>query len=156
MTKRNYKEEAHNLAEAAKIAIEVIKNYPPPMWGNESVTHVVNCYLMNIENALNPEPKYANLRSLKYVHEEIFTPFQEGHGKYVDVFWQKIKENNLPYERINRLEKILKRGKINNRTEFDYVIDTMIPFYQEGVISELELTELKKYVSAFEQKQSRK
>lgn len=50
------------------------------------------------------------------------------------------------------MEKILKRKKINNQQEYDYVIDTIVPFQQEGIISEEDVKNLNKYIEIFETK----
>lgn len=152
MAKRIYEEEAKYLADAIDIAIHVFENYPLPSWNKAQIDHVKNFYLESKNSALNPEPKYKNIASLKYIKDDIFTPFQEGSGKYVDVFWMKIKESNLPFERENKLEKILKRKRINNEQEYNYVIDTIVPFQQEGRISEEDVINLNTYIDNFEKK----
>jgi hypothetical protein len=101
---------------------------------------------------LNEEKKYETLQSLKYSIEDVFTYFQEAAGPDVDEFWRLIKEANLPYERENKLEKIMTRGRIRNDIEYDYVIDTIVPFQQEGILSNEDVKKLNEMIEKFERK----
>lgn len=152
MGKRNYEEEAGYLAQAADIAIEAIKAYPPDEFNKEQIDHLINFYLDSKERILNPKPEYANMRSLKYLYQDIFTVFQEGTFLFVEVFWKKIKEANLPFERTDYLKKILKKGKISNRQEYDYVLDVIVALQQEGKISDDEVHRLNGFIEAYEKK----
>ena len=104
------------------------------------------------ERLLNAEKKFQTLQSLKYSIEDFFIYFQEAAGPDVDEFWRRIKEANLPYERENKLEKIMKRGRIRNDIEYDYVIDTIVPFQQEGILSEENVKKLNEMIEKFENK----
>lgn len=152
MKKQNYAEEAQYLAKAVDIAIFIFENYAPKSWSNADIQHLKDFYLETKNRIINPEPQYKNIASLKYLNEDIFTPFQEGYGNYVNLFWKEIKEAGLPFIRVNKMEKILKRKKINNQQEYDYVIDTIVPFQQEGIISEEDVKNLNKYIEIFETK----
>lgn len=140
--RRNYKEEADNLIKAIDISIEVLKEYPLTEYDQELTDSLINHSINTKDSLLNVEKKFRNLTSLKYFVEDIFTFFQEGSGKAVNEFWKKISEAQLPYERVNKLEKILKRKKIKDDHEYNYVIDTMVPYYQEGTITEEEFKTL--------------
>ena len=48
--------------------------------------------------------------------------------------------------------KILKRKKINNDIEYDFVTDVIVPYKQEGLITEEEMTLLGTYLDKFEEK----
>lgn len=154
--KKIYKNEVEYLAKAADIAIEVLEKNSPTDWTQEQIKHLINFYLDCKSRALNREEKYSNLKSLKFLYQDIFTLFQESTSPFVETFWKKIKENNLPFERINQLDKILKKGKINNLTEYNYTVDLMVPFFQEGRISENQLNMLKKYIGDYEIKNDKK
>ena len=71
---------------------------------------------------------------------------------FIDVYkeWKEIKAQNLPYKRENKLAKILKRKKINNIHEYDFVIDVIVPYQQEGLINEEEVVLLNKWLGDFE------
>ncbi|GGF09334.1 hypothetical protein [Flavobacterium limi] len=157
-----YKIASENLAKASDIAIAVLQKFPPKGWEEHYVTenknqinHFIDLYMEWKEMALNPEPQFCNMQSLKYVYENIFTTFLEGSGVFVEEFWKEIKAQNLPYKRENKLVKILKRKKINNIQEFDFVTDVIVPYQQEGLINEEEVILLNTYLSNFEDKKNK-
>lgn len=141
-----------NLIKAIDIAIKSVKKYPPINWDDEAVNQFVDVYIMYKERRINCEKKFQNLSSLKYNVQDIFTYFQECSGPDVEEFWKQIKEADLPYKRENKLAKILKRRKINNDIEYDFVTDVIVPYQQEGLINEEESLLLKKYLGDFEMK----
>ena len=85
----------------------------------------------------------------------MFTYFQEGSGPTVEYFWQKINEAGLDYVRENKLEKILKRGNIRGRIEYDYVTDMMVVAEQLGMVSKEEAQQLSNMLGAYEQRAKR-
>lgn len=147
-----YNEQAKTLAIAIDIAIKAFQTYPPYGSNQSQVDHMVNTYLQFKNEALNPKPQYKNLGSLKYSIEAVFTFFQECAGKAVDYFWEEIKKNNLPYKRENKLVKILKRGKIKDSIEYDFIIDVIVPYQQEGLLTADERNNLNQMISVFENK----
>lgn len=162
MKEDKYAEAALNLAKAADIAIAVIQKFPPKGWNEHYVTenkneidHFIDVYKEWKENALNPKPQFRNLKSLKYEYDNIFTEFQEGSGTFIEEFWKEIKAQNLPYKRENKLAKILKRKKINNIHEYDFVIDVIVPYQQEGLINEEEVVLLNKWLGEFENRKKK-
>jgi hypothetical protein len=93
--KRNYKDESERLAKAIDIAIESFQKYTPKGFDNGHVEHFVNQYKATKSSCLNPESQYANLKSLKYSQQDVFTYFQESSGDTVEYFWEKVKEAML-------------------------------------------------------------
>ncbi|PQJ12975.1 hypothetical protein CJD36_004320 [Flavipsychrobacter stenotrophus] len=152
--KDTYDIHAEELSKAIDIAIDAFQKYRPDGFDDKQLTHVINVYRKFKGDAL--APKFRNLKSLKYNIVDVFTYFQEASGKTVDYFWQQIKEQELNYKRDNKILKILKRGKINNRTEYDFVTDVIVPYQQEGVITDDEDGALKEMIGKFELKESRK
>jgi len=148
MEKDKYSILAEQLAKAIDIANEAIQKFPPKGWNEGIIKHVTNMQNERKEDAL----KYKNMSSLKELIHMALTRFQEGGGADVEYFWSKIKEQNLPFNRENKMEKILKRKKINNIGEYDFVIDTMIPYKQEGFIDENDIVLLNMMIAKFEQK----
>ena len=150
MASEKYNDAARNLIKAIDIAIEVIKANPPKGLNQQHVKIVLESYNGFKESLVNPNPKFSNLGSLKYKVQDVFAYFQEASGETVNEFWKKIKEAGLPYERENRIEKLLKRGKIRNQMDFDYVIDTIVPLQQEGVLSNDDVEQLSKMITHYE------
>jgi len=58
--------------------------------------------------------------------------------------------NNIDYPRENKLAKVLKRGKINNKTEYDFVVDVIVPYLQELLINQEQAALLSKMIGDFE------
>lgn len=150
MAKRNYEEEASRLSKAIDVAVDAFKKFPPPGFNDFHLEHFINLYLY-WKNALsNPESQYKNLKSLQYQIEDAFTYFQESSGATVDYFWQQINELQLGYNRENKLDKILKRKKIKNDIEYNFIIDVIVPYQQENLITLDEVKLLNDLLAAYE------
>ena len=152
MASKKFIEATQNLSKAAEIAIESLEKFPPKEYDLDSYKHIVYCCKERLFSINNPEPKYQNLRSLKYLEEDVFIRFKECSGENVEEFWRRIKEENLPFKRENKIAKILKRKKINNDIEYDFVTDVIVPYQQEGMITEEEVILLNTYLRGFEKK----
>ena len=150
MTKKIYEDEAIKLSKAIDIAIEAFEKYPAEIFTEENLKHFINCYRERKDFALNPEPKFRKIASLKYLIDDVFIYFQESNGKDVEYFWKQIKEQNLDYVREDKLWKIIKRGKIKNRIEFEYVTDLIVAAEQEKRITQDEAKKLGEMIGEFE------
>lgn len=155
MPSKKYIEQSKNLIKAIDIAIEVIKSHPPKGFNEYHIQLFLDGYNRFKKQIIEAEPKFQTLASLKYDIDSVFTYFNEGAGETVNEFWRRIKESNLPYERDNKLEKILSKRKIKNRQEYDYVIDTMVPFKQEGIINDSDFELLNQFIGEFERRKSK-
>lgn len=145
-----FQEKKENLVKAIEIAIDVFQEFPPLDLEKNHIDHFIKVYLGYKNSVINPEPRYDNSKSLAYTHDDIFTFFQEATGETVDKFWEKITENNLPYKRENKLKKILKRKKIKNDIEYNFIIDVFVPYIQTGVINEEEIELINDMIAKFE------
>ena len=161
MASKKYIEARDNLIKAIDLANEALLKYPNGKEKQEFVYDGISYTVLEWtikwlnevkKRRLNEEKKYETLQSLKYSIEDVFTYFQEAAGPDVDEFWRRIKEANLPYERENKLEKIMTRGRIRNDIEYDYVIDTIVPFQQEGILSNEDVKKLNEMIEKFERK----
>lgn len=150
MTKRSYEEEAIKLSKAIDIAIESFEKYPREIWTKKTQVHIIGCYREWKEMALNPKPEFRKIVSLNYIINDTFTIFHESDGKDVEYFWKQIKANNLDYVREDKLWKIIKRGKIKNRIEFEYVTDLIVVAEQENRITKSNAEKLAEMVGEFE------
>lgn len=152
MASEKYIEQSTNLIKAIDIAIDVIRTTPPKGLNQQHVQVLLESYNGFKKQIIEAEPKFQTLASLKYDIENVFTYFQESSGETVNKFWEKIKEAELPYKRENRIEKLLKRGKIRNQIEYDYVIDTIVPLQQEDILSNDDVEQLNKMINHYESK----
>lgn len=150
MNKRSYEEEAIKLSKAIDIAIEAFEKFPREIWSEQVLAHIISCYREWKENALNPEPKFRKIVSLNYIINDVFTIFQESNGNDVEYFWKQIREQNLNYIREDKLGKIIKRGKLKNRIEYEYAIDLIVAAKQEKLITESEAKKLAEMIGEFE------
>ncbi|MCH2045126.1 MAG: hypothetical protein MK212_13500 [Saprospiraceae bacterium] len=150
--RRNYTDEANKLTKAIDIAIEAHQKYQPDDLTKVQVDQAIAAYKQYKEMALNPAPQFKKIASLKYLIEAVFTYFQEASGKTVEYFWKRIQEENLDYKRENKLLKILKRGKIKGRIEYEYVVDIIVIAEQEKRISTEEVKQLNQMIADFESK----
>jgi hypothetical protein len=152
MKNAKYVEASENLVKAIDIAIDVLKVAPPKDFREQDKQQFISVYSGWKEELINPQLQYANMASLKYSIDEVFTYFQEDSGQTVETFWQKIKEADLPYKRENKMAKILKRKRIKDDIEYNFVIDVLTPYHQEGLITEEELVLLNQWIGDFENK----
>jgi len=148
--KKNYDTEAQKLVKAIDIAIESYIKFPPDGFTKEVLDHVVNLHKEWKDSVLNSERKFRTLASLKYDIEGVFTYFLEGRGEAVEYFWQQLNQENLGYIREDKLRKILDRGKIRGRVEYELAVDSIVAAQQEGRITAKEAEELSRMIGIFE------
>jgi hypothetical protein len=153
MTK--YQTELENLIRACEIAIQTYSNFWPKHLKKSDLDWTILCENERKNRLINRKTPFNTLVSLKDVYEEIFTYFQEGSGQMVDEFWKLIKESGLPYKRENKLAKILKRGKVKNHIEYDFIKDVIGPYLQDNMITTIEAELLDSYLMAFEVKSNK-
>jgi hypothetical protein len=154
--KKNYETESIKLSRAIDIAIESLGKHAPNNWQKLDIENAIKTYLKFKDNVLNPLPEYKNLSSLKYHIQDVFIYFQETLNETTDYFWKQIEKEELGYERVDVLEKGLKKGKISSEAEFNYIVDIMVVAEQEGRISSKEIKKLNDMISVYEVRNSRK
>ncbi|HRG38062.1 MAG TPA: hypothetical protein PK289_05990 [Bacteroidia bacterium] len=153
MNKKDYNLEAQQLVRIIDIAVDCFTKMPPEGFEEATIKHLINTYLGWKDDALNPEPKFKNLKSLSYVKKNVMTYFQEGEGDEVELFWKEIQANKIDIKRtsvIKKIKKILKRGKIKNDLEYDDVIDLYNSYIES--LTEEEGNKLNDLISDFEKK----
>jgi hypothetical protein len=122
----------------------------------EEDRYYLSMYLWTKKSALEPEPPFANLGSLVYHEENVFTHWNEGVGLDVDRFWQLIAERGLPFERKDKIREVLDRGKIQNDVEYHAVTDAIVILRQTGKITDEEAQRLSDILAAFEKRGQRR
>ena len=150
--KRDYQTEAKRLSKAIDIAIDAFQKNPSKGMSEHQIENLVKFYSECKENALNPKPEYRSLASLKYIIQDVFTFFNEASGSAVEYFWTKIEEEQLGYERTDHLAKIFDRGKIKGRTEYEFAVDIIVPYEQEGKINREQASDLGRMIGEYENK----
>jgi leucyl aminopeptidase (aminopeptidase T) len=152
MSKIDYKAQAERLVRIIDIAIECFKNSPPEEFEESHIKRFVDVMTNDKNKVINPEPRFRNIQSLKQLENDTLIFFQETTGKTVDSFWKEISNNNIEIKRVNRLKKVLKRGKINSRVEYDTVIDLYTPYIQSNMLSKLEIEQITDMIDEYEMK----
>jgi hypothetical protein len=101
--------------------------------------------------------KFANLTSLAYNEDDFLVYWNEAIGKHVDLFWEKIKAANLPYKRKrNVLTDTLEKGRIRNIHEYHTLVDSLVIYYQNGMIDEKQMQQLSEMLDRFAIKYNKK
>ena len=150
MSKSSYDIQSGNLISIVDTAIEALHMFPPLIFDEVQLTHFVGVYISFRNKIMYMPPLYKNLKSLKFIQADIFIYFQEGSGQAINYFWSQVKDKGLPYQRENKLVKILKRKKMKNQNEYDYVTDVLVVFQQEGLIDDNDVLILNDAISRYE------
>src|SRR5687768_13120467 len=130
--RQTYEQKAEQFAKACDIGIQVLSEAIIP--ADEKKRMIGSCG-SDKQMALHPLLVYKRIGSLKCIEAEHFWYWNEHNGNHIDEFWRKIKEAGLGYERTDMFQRILKRGRISNMHEYDYVIDEILVAEQNGRIS---------------------
>lgn len=93
-----------------------------------------------------------NTSGLSQMEKIILTPWNENYDEDSELFWRLAKEKGIDIQRVDYLSKILKRGKIANFTEYEFLNDAIVILEQEGKVSESEAMELKAMIGKFEER----
>jgi len=153
--RKDYNTEALRLSKAIDIAVESFRKYPTDKLSAEQNEHSIKCYLDWKEKALNPEPKFRSLASLKYIIKDTFDFFNESSGLGIEYFWERITQEQLGYERQDILAKIFERGKIRGRTQYEFAVDVIIVYEQMGKITADQASKLGAMIGDYENKKSK-
>ena len=89
--------------------------------------------------------------------ESIFlTEWNEGSGEDVELFWKRVAERGLPFQRRDVVREVLARGRINSETEYQTITDGIVIQQQMGRISATEADKLGRMLGQFEQRASKR
>ena len=155
MPTTDYSTHARPLSAAIDIALDALAQFPPAGFSPEQQAHFVSVYREWKEEVAHPAPACRNKRSLQYQQADVLTYFLEATGPTVDYFWQQVQQQELPYQRANRLANILKRGRLKSRIEYDLVVDVLVPYQQEGLLTTDEAAALGRMIGEYENRKSR-
>jgi hypothetical protein len=156
MTNRvlKYEEQADKLAKAVDIAEQIIKQSAD--FKADFAKPMLDFGTQIKDKALNPEPQFKKLVSLKYLESDFFTFWNESTGSDVDKFWDRVFKSKLGYVRKDAIQDVLKRKKIKNIHEFDFITDNIVVYEQTGRLNQEQVIELNKYIGEFEKRKSGK
>lgn len=139
-----------HLIKLASIAIEAFKVQPPVDFRDEDIAHCIGFYYSCIDGIKHREPQYDSIASLKYDETDILTFFNESTDGICNHFWNEVMRNGLPFKRKNMLKNILRRKRIKDDIEFQFVIDVILPYQQQNIIDMKDVKLLNHYIQEFE------
>lgn len=152
MATKAYKIRSQELIQAIEIAVDAFQKVPPEDFNSGDVASICTSYREMKGMIEDAEKHFQNLESLRYTEDAVFTYFQEAHGNCVNEFWKMIKAAELPFQRENKLGKLMKRGRIKDHIEYDFVIDVLVPYQEDGLVSEEDVKLLNQWIAEFEEK----
>lgn len=153
--RKSYDIEVLKLVRAIEIAIESYTSYPPEFFTKENIEQIVGIHQDWKNSILNRESKFRNMASLKYDIQNVFTFFQEGQGRTVEFFWERLAKEDLGYQREDKLRKIIENNKIKNLIEYNLVIDSILAAEQLGRITRTESIQLSNLIGEFESRKKK-
>jgi len=152
--KETYDERALRFASVVDIAEEIIKN------SAKLTDYDKNQYLkfgqLAKGLALNPKKGFKRIASLKYLENDFFIHWNEIENPEGHTFWTQLYKKELYRERRDIIEKVLKRNKIINIAEFDFINDTIVVAEQTGHVTSSQSEQLNRLLGDFEFKQTKK
>ena len=104
----------------------------------------------------HPEPQHKNVKSVQSLENDFLTWWNEGYGSEVELFWMELKKAGLNYERRDILKEVLKRKKIRDREEYDFMVDSIVISKENGRINNDEYFELNNLIQDGEKKKLKK
>lgn len=143
-----YQERAERLSKAVDIAIEIINE--SDRFGNDFKTPMINLCAQIKQMALNPEPQFIKVASIKYLENDFLTYWNESADREVDKFWNELHKNGIDFEKKDTIQTVLKRGKIKDIHEFDNIVDNIVVAEQIGRINKEQAIELSNMIGDFE------
>lgn len=149
-----YDERAKQLVRTIEIAKEVINT--SPSFPNDLKSHILNFGIECKRLALNPEPQFRKVESLKFLENDYLTYWNESDGEHIEQFWKQVYHAEIDFERKDTIRIVLKRGRIKDIHEFDNITDNLVAAEQIGRINSEQAELLSNYLGEFELRSSNK
>jgi hypothetical protein len=150
----NYQEKVIYIQKIIEVNSIIIEKYPYYLFGNDfglsENLKLLKEMQMDLSNAHKVRISSADLKDYE---EYLTTVYQEASGEAIELFWRIIKDRSIPLKRLNKMAKILKRGRIKDQYEYDFVTDVIVPYIQANMITAEEEIALKQMLGKFEMKQ---
>lgn len=143
-----YQERAERLSKAVDIAVKIVNE--SEQFGDDFKTPMINFCNQLKQMALNPEPQFKKVASIKYLENDFLTYWNESTDKEVDKFWIEIHKNGIDFEKKDTIKTVLKRGKIKDINEFYNIIGNIVIAEQIGWIDQEQIIELNRMIGDFE------
>jgi hypothetical protein len=95
------------------------------------------------------------LAQLRYLEDDFFTYWNEAPDSETHAFWEQVQAEGLPYLRVDHLGKILTRGRIASRTEYEFAVDSAVVAGQDGRLTQANASRLAQLIGAYEGRRRR-
>lgn len=148
--RQSYQERAEMLAKAVDIAESVIKE--SSTLSEDVKSHMLQWEQQVKQMALNPKKQFKRVASIKYLENDFLTYWNEATGPDVEEFWSMVARSGIVYKRKDVLGAILKRGKIKDIHEYEYLTDSLVVEQQTGRINRDQANELSRFLEEFERR----
>ena len=148
--KWTYQEKAERLVKLVEIAEKVVTE--STSFPQQIIKPMLAMCVLTRNNALNPEPQFKSVVSLKYSESDFLVYWNESGGYDTELFWNEVAKSNLNFVRKDTIKDVLTRKRINNIHEFDIITDSLVPAEQLGRITSDEARQLGEYLEKYEAK----
>lgn len=143
-----YEERANEFVKAIDIAEQVVSQSSTLAANIKEQLLFFSAHTKKL--ALNPEPQFRKIASLKYLEHDFLIYWNETTGPDRDKFWQLISSAGLQYKKKDGIQDVLRRNKIKSIHEYDYVIDNILVAEQTGSINTEQVIQLNTLIAEFE------
>jgi hypothetical protein len=118
--------------------------------GLEEAPHLLAFGKQCVDLARSAEGPMRRVASLRQMQNDYLIYWNEAPGPHVSAFWNAVRKAGLDLERVDHLARVLKRGRITKREEYETVVDSLVGAEQEGRITAEEAERLSAMIGAFE------
>jgi len=143
-----YENQLKQLALAVKVAEEVFSDHSIAI--DQDKADMIEFGRETLSLAENPEPNFANIRSLRFLVKDFLAYWNEEKGPHVDQFWARLTTAESIYERQNIISLVIDRGRIADESEYEYVIDVISNLSRKAKLGNEEVRRLNDLIIAFE------
>lgn len=131
---------------ALEIALQVRQTHAQPVYRHMSLER----FSVQVEHIASGSVR--TLAQLRYLEENFLVFWNEGTDSETRPFWEQVQAQGLPYQRVDHLSKILTRGRIASRTEYEYAVDVIVLAQQDGSLTHTDAVRLAQMIGDYERK----
>jgi hypothetical protein len=145
--RETYESRATLFAKACDIGYEVLRKAEIP---EDEKQRELKIILADKNLALNPLPQFKKMQSLKCIEAEHFWYWNEKSGVHINLYWKAISQAGLPFKRKDVILSVLKRKRVKDIYEFDFLKDELLSAEQTGRVTMEQAEIIKKFMEKFE------
>ena len=146
-TRQTYESRSALFAKACDIGYEILSKAEIPEEEKQREPRII---LSDKDMALNPLPQYKRIDSLKCIEAEHFWYWNEKSGPHIREYWKAISKAGLPYKGKDIIALVLKRGRVKDIYEFDFLKDELFVAEQTKRLTSAEAQTIKAAMVKFE------